>query len=186
MGTLVRTALHLVSRRPLSCFFLAVLLLGSCSVPLRQPEAGTRIITGVPFFPQDDYQCGPASLAAVLSFLGVTTTPEEIAGEIYSESARGTLNMDLALAAERRSLVAKVYRGSIDDIRQKIDAGQPLIALVDKGFSLFQANHFMVIIGYGKDHIVVNSGRRERFVIPLGEFLRSWERSGFWTLHVRR
>jgi len=32
-------------------------------------------LTEVPFFPQEDYQCGPAALATVLNVTGVTITP---------------------------------------------------------------------------------------------------------------
>ena len=36
--------------------------------------------TGVPFFPQVDYQCGPAALATVLGYSGVKVTPEQLSG----------------------------------------------------------------------------------------------------------
>ena len=36
----------------------------------------------VPFYPQTQYQCGPASLATVLNYWGRHVTPEQIAQEI--------------------------------------------------------------------------------------------------------
>src|SRR5437868_2835012 len=35
-------------------------------------------LTQVPFFPQDEYQCGPAALATALSASGVKITPQEL------------------------------------------------------------------------------------------------------------
>ncbi|HLB02506.1 MAG TPA: C39 family peptidase, partial [Nitrospiria bacterium] len=39
-------------------------------------------VEGVPFYPQKEYQCGPASLAAVLNYFGQAVSPEEIAEAI--------------------------------------------------------------------------------------------------------
>src|SRR5262249_33165121 len=40
-------------------------------------------LTEVPFFPQSDYQCGPAALATVMVAAGVKVTPEELVPEVY-------------------------------------------------------------------------------------------------------
>jgi predicted double-glycine peptidase len=147
------------------------------------PEA-FRIIQNVPFYPQEAYQCGPASLAGVLNHWNVSVSPEEIASEIYSKSAKGTLNIDMALYVEKRGLKARQYRGSFEDIKTKIDSGYPLIVLVDEGFLVYQKNHFMVVIGYGGDGILANSGREQCKFIPVKDFLRAWERTKSWTLLI--
>ena len=151
-----------------------------------QRAGDLRIIEKVPFFPQEDYQCGPASLASVLNYWGVSSAPEEVARSIYSQSAKGTLNMDMVIYAQSRGLEASHYRGAWDDLRKKIDSGFPLIVLVDYGFSVFQSNHFMVIIGYNEDSVVAHSGRHEKKVIPREDFLKSWEKTNYWTLFIRK
>lgn len=177
-----------VYKRYTEIVFVLVMLCGCASVA-GVPDLGggssLRIIENVPFFPQEDYQCGPASLASVLNYTGVSVTPDEIGKAIYSESARGTLNIDMLIYARTRGIEASHYRGAWDDLRRKIDSGFPLIVLVDQGFSLFQANHFMVIIGYGDDSVVAHSGKHEREVIPREDFLKSWEKAGFWTLLIQ-
>src|SRR5437868_6842253 len=45
----------------------------------------------VPFFPQDEYQCGPAALATVLNTFGVKVTPEELVPEVYLPARKGSL-----------------------------------------------------------------------------------------------
>ena len=148
--------------------------------------SGVRSIDNVPFFPQEDYQCGPAALASVLNYWGVAVAPQEVARAIYSESARGTLNIDMVLYAQSRGLEAFQYSGGWDDLRKRIDAGYPLIVLVDYGFSVVQVNHFMVVIGYNEGNVVANSGRNERKVIPYHDFMKAWEKTKFWTLLVNR
>lgn len=144
----------------------------------------THVIPNVPFLPQEEFQCGPASLATVLNYWNINASPEEIASEIYSKSARGTLNIDMVLYAERKGLKARQYRGSLEDIKNKIDSGYPLILLVDEGFLIYQRDHYMVVIGYGEDGIVANSGREQHKLISFKDFLRSWERTKFWTLLI--
>ncbi|MGQ9645914.1 MAG: C39 family peptidase [Thermodesulfobacteriota bacterium] len=168
-------------------FWLVLAGFVSC-VGVSPPPNGlvSRIIPNVPFYPQEEFRCGPASLAEILNYWNVNISPEEIASEIYSQSARGTLNIDMVLYAEKRGLRAKQYRGSLEDIRDRIDSGYPLIVLVDEGFLLYQRNHFMVVIGYGKGGIIAHSGREPSKFIPFGDFLRSWKRTGFWTLLITR
>jgi hypothetical protein len=143
-----------------------------------------RVIEDIPFYPQEVYQCGPASLAGVLNHWSINVSPEEIASDIYSKSAKGTLTIDMVLYVEKRGLKARQYRGSLEDVKSKIDAGYPLIVLVDEGFLVYQKNHFMVVIGYGAEGILANSGREKHKFIPVKNFFRSWERTRFWTLLI--
>jgi ABC-type bacteriocin/lantibiotic exporter with double-glycine peptidase domain len=146
---------------------------------------GSQLIEDVPFFRQKKYQCGPASLAGVLSFWGVMLSPADVSKEIFSPSARGTLDQDMVFYAESKGLKATRYRGSLEDLTDKVDSGCPLIVLVDRGYLVYQQNHFMVVVGYKPNGIIAHSGTDPRKLIPLRSFLRSWEKTGFWTLFVR-
>jgi predicted double-glycine peptidase len=167
---------------------ILVLLCFGCvtvgGMPEAQKQGNLHLIQNVPFFPQEDYQCGPASLASVMNYRGVFVSPDDVAKSIYSRSAKGTLGIDLALYAHSRGLEASQYKGEMDDLRAKIDSDQPLIVLVDYGFSVFQANHFMVVIGYSEGGVVVNSGRQEKKFVPLDDFMKTWKKTGYWTLLI--
>jgi ABC-type bacteriocin/lantibiotic exporter with double-glycine peptidase domain len=144
-----------------------------------------RIIEGIPFYAQEANQCGPASLAGVMNFWKVGVSPSDIAKEIYSASARGTLNIDMVLYPQGKGLVAEQYSGGMDDLRKKIDEGFPLIVLVDKGLSVLEAAHFMVIVGYWERGVVVNSGREGGEFISEKDFLETWRKMHYWTLLIR-
>ncbi|RJQ14178.1 MAG: peptidase C39 family protein [Nitrospiraceae bacterium] len=156
----------------------------SCSGAAEIRGGGVEIIRDVPFYPQEAYQCGPSSLAGVMNYLGADATPEEIAEEIYSKSAGGTLDMDMVLYAEKKGLRASLYEGSFEDIRDKVMSQQPLIVMVDYGFWVYQQNHFMVVTGFDKNGVIVNSGREQHKFLPINNFLRSWERTKFRTLLI--
>ncbi len=124
-------------------------------------------------------------MAGVLNFWGIRVTPEEIATDIYSPSARGTLNLDMILYPEKKGMKATHYKGSIDDIRNKIDLGYPVIVLVDLGLLIYQQNHFMVVVGYDENGVVANSGKDRLKPILLKNFIKTWEKTNFWTLWIK-
>jgi len=168
-------------------FFLSLILLflSFCAgIPHVEKSKVGQIIENVPFYPQEMYHCGPASLAGILNFWGVTVLPEEIAAEIYSRSAKGTLNMDMILYAERMGLKATHYEGSFKDLKKKIDEGCPLIVMVDYGFWIYQQYHFMVVLGYYENGVVVNSGKDQQKFISRSDFLKSWKRTRYWSLLI--
>ena len=166
--------------------FKFLLLAFLCSCTTTQEISQSHIIENIPFYPQTSYQCGPASLAGVLNYWGVKVTTDKIAGEIYSSSARGTLDIDMVLYAQRKGLLSTQYEGNIEDVRKHIDSRHPLIVLVGYGFSLIQKNHFMVIIGYNDHGVIVNSGKDNNKFIPEKDFQKSWERTKFWTLLITK
>jgi ABC-type bacteriocin/lantibiotic exporter with double-glycine peptidase domain len=146
-----------------------------------EPE---RLVAGVPFFPQEMYQCGPASLAAVLNYWKVAATPEEIARAIYSPNARGTLDLELVFYAEKKGLKASQYSGNAGDLKKSIENGIPLIVLVDEGFLAYQKHHFMVAVGYNAAGIFAHSGAERQRFYAWAAFLRTWEKTKNWTLRL--
>ena len=165
---------------------VAVLLI-SCATGREISKSGeSHIIPGVPFYPQEAYQCGPASLAGVLNFWGIEVDPGEISKEIFSRAARGTLNIDMVLYAERRGLYALQYTGNMEDLRKNINAGYPVIVLVVYGFSLYEVDHFMVVTGYYDNGVIVNSGRERNKFVDEGDFLKIWGKANYWTLVIKK
>lgn len=158
-----------------------------CSAAPLVPRSEPVIIGKVPFYPQEEFECGPASLAGVLNFwsMGVAS-PQQIAKDIFSGSARGTLTMDMELYAQKLGFDALRYSGNWQDLSAKIKAGYPLVVLVDYGFSVFQVNHFMMLVGFSDEGVVANSGLTERQFIDKNTFLRSWKKTDYWTLWIKK
>lgn len=144
------------------------------------------IITNVPFYPSEDNQCGPTSLAMVLNFLGIEISPSEISKEIYSKGAGGTSDFDMIRYVKKLGLKGDQYKGSVADLKSKISEGNPLIVMTDEGFWFYRKYHFMVVIGFSEDGIIVNSGKKEKEYIKLETFLKKWEKTNFWTFFIYR
>lgn len=179
----IRRITRVLGRLYISIPFLFFLV--SCAgVPDVRDSSSSRLIENVPFHPQESYQCGPASLAGVLNYWHVEVSPENIAEGIYSESAGGTLDFDMVLYARQQGLEVSQYKGDFADIKRNIDWGYPVIVLVDYGFWIYQQYHYMVVVGYNENGIVVNSGRERLKFISLTDFLKSWEKTEFWTMLI--
>jgi len=174
--------------RPRHLIWICLLAL-SCATSQHAP-GGSIILKGVPYYSQEAYQCGPASLASVLNYWyegrGVSDriTPEAIGSEIYSPTARGVLGLDLERYARKRGFTVRQLTGTFEALTSHIDAGTPPIILVDYGFGPFQQGHFMVVTGYASGGIVVNSGARRDAFVAREELERIWKKTGFWTLVV--
>jgi ABC-type bacteriocin/lantibiotic exporter with double-glycine peptidase domain len=156
---------------------------GSKELSIIRPSQ-TVIIEEVPFFPQLDYQCGPASLAGVLSYYGDHVGPDEIAEAIYRENIRGTVSLDMVLYVRNRGFASKWYKGSTDDIIRAVDRGNPVIVMIDLGFSLARAYHYMVITGYSFKGVIANTGTSPQKLISWEKFMSQWDKTHNWTLLI--
>jgi ABC-type bacteriocin/lantibiotic exporter with double-glycine peptidase domain len=144
------------------------------------------LVANVPFHPQEYHQCGPASLAGVLNFLGDPATPEEIASAVFRPDLRGSVSLDLALFPRSRGLATRFYRGAPADLLAAVDAGLPLVLMLDQGFAGVRVYHFAVLIGYRPEGVILNSGRSQGLLTPWASFLAQWAGAGNWTLEVSR
>jgi ABC-type bacteriocin/lantibiotic exporter with double-glycine peptidase domain len=151
------------------------------------PGANEWYISGVPFYPQLAYQCGPASLAAVLNYWGDQVTPDEIARAIYSPRLKGTLSLDMWQYARAQQFQADMRRGSLEDLKAHVHANIPVIAFLNLGYEWLPGGHFVVVVGLDPDKgfVITYSGKEQDSRISYDRFLKAWQKTNFWTLVVR-
>ncbi len=159
-------------------------LLAGCSATIERGR-GTDVLLDVPFYPYEGGLCGASALASVLSYWGQVTTIEDVAAEVYNPRLKGTLSIDLLLYAERHGLEARLYRGGLRDLKERLDEGIPLIVMVDYGIAGLQKNHFLVVTGYSEEGVLVHTDTRRNHFIPYERFLRIWRRTGYWSLLIK-
>lgn len=166
------------------CFLWLVIGVG-CS-PLEPEIRGrpTHLIQGVPFYPENRYWCGPASLAGVMNYWREAPGPDRVAAKTYSESAGGTLMADLAWYARQHGFEVEVKSGSLEELERLIHQNVPPIVFVRRRGLLGEYNHFMVVLGYTSRGYIVNSGRSEHHFVDRDTFLRLWEGNDRYYLRV--
>jgi tetratricopeptide (TPR) repeat protein len=169
---------------------LCLLLAGCAGKAARWPQPTpdlppSRIIDDVPFFAQEEYQCGPAALAMALNWSGLDVTPAELTEMVYTASRRGSLQSAMIAAARRMGRLAYEIRGP-DALLREVAAGRPVIVLKNLGLAWAPMWHYAVVIGYDMraDTVILHSGvsafRSTRW--PL--FLNTWSRGEYWGLLV--
>jgi hypothetical protein len=83
---------------------LALLLLPGCGVKkdiLSFEKIESLELEDTPFYPQKEYQCGPASLATLLVASGVCVDPDILVPLVYLPGRRGSLQLELMSASRR-------------------------------------------------------------------------------------
>ncbi|TFZ02374.1 hypothetical protein EZ313_13985 [Ramlibacter henchirensis] len=139
----------------------------------------------VPFFPQNEYQCGPAALATVLAHTGVPITPEPLVSQVYVPARRGSLQLEMLAAARRNGRISYVLAPRYSDLLREVAAGNPVLVLQDIG-ALSQQWHYAVVNGfdYPSGTVYLRSGTTARLEMPFTAFERTWMKSGYWAMVV--
>jgi tetratricopeptide (TPR) repeat protein len=141
-------------------------------------------LTEVPYFAQEAFQCGPASLAMSLNAAGIAATPETLKSELYLPDQHGSLQVEMLAATRRNGAIAYQLAPSLSDLLREIAAGTPVVVLQNLAFGWYPVWHYAVVIGYDIDHaeIILRSGLEPRQILPIRTFEYTWARSGYWAM----
>jgi len=142
-------------------------------------------VPGVPFYPQEELQCGPAALAMALTWSGITVKPKEISSQVYMPGLEGSLQSAMLGSARRHGRVAYPVAGA-ETLLTEIAAGHPVIVLVNLGFSWFPRWHYAVVLGYDReeDEVLMHSGQIAEEKLNSRTFMNLWRRSDYWGVLV--
>jgi tetratricopeptide (TPR) repeat protein len=159
---------------------------GSKQRYLSLPVQRSQELLETPFFPQDAYQCGPASLAMVLNSQGVEVSPQHLQALVYLPQRKGSLQAEMLAAAAHYGRLAVRTPSSMDGLLLELSSGNPVIVLQNLGFGWLPQWHYAVAIGYylEKGEIYLRSGNDRRRVYDFRVFQKSWSRSNYWAMVV--
>lgn len=144
-------------------------------------------LTGVPFFPQDEYQCGPAALATVLVHSGVAIAPEPLVREVYLPSRHGSLQAEMVATPRRHGRISYPLAPRYGDLLREVASGNPVVVLQEIGYlPLVPKWHYAVVNGfdYPSGTVWLRSGTERRQAMPFTAFERTWMKSGYWAMVV--
>jgi len=141
-------------------------------------------LEAIPFYAQDEYQCGPAALAMVLEAGGKAVAPEVLRPQVFLPDRQGSLQVEMLAATRRNGLVAVELSPRLSDLFAEIAAGNPAVVLQNLALDWAPAWHYAVAIGYDlpAQRIVLRSGTERRLEMPLATFERTWQRGGYWAM----
>lgn len=177
--------------RLLPIVLLLLALLPACAARAPAPEspvpqaAAIRLDT-VPFYPQEQYQCGPAALATVLDWSGVEITPERLAPALMIPARQGSLQIELQAQARAQGRVPFVLRGELQAVQAELAAGHPVLVLQNLAFEWRPLWHYAVVVGSdpAARTFTLRSGREREHVVAWSTFERTWARAQHWALVI--
>jgi tetratricopeptide (TPR) repeat protein len=174
-------------------FVCAVLLgLTGCATPQvsqldqRWPANLPAVVQleSVPFFPQEQYHCGPAALAMVAQTAGVPVLPDDLIEQVYLPGRQGSLQVEMLAASRRQGLLAYPLAPQLEDLLREVAGGNPVLVLQNLAFSFSPLWHYAVVIGFDRERntIMLHSGVTERLEMSLFTFERIWARGDYWSM----
>ena len=154
----------------------ALLAAPPADLPTRAERADT------PFFPQTDYECGPAALATALGAAGIDVRPEALTEQVYLPARQGSLQLEMLAAARRRGALAVRLPGTLDALLHELAAGRPVVVLQNLSLPIVPRWHYAVVVGYdlAARELLLRSGTTERQALGLTPFEHTWARGGHW------
>lgn len=138
----------------------------------------------VPYFPQDEYQCGPSSLAMALATFKPDVTPEQLVEQVYLPGRQGSLQVEMLAAARRHGLIAYQLAPRFENVLREVAAGVPVVVLQDYGIWPVSVWHYAVVVGYDypKSRVIMRSGELERVEMPFSILEYTWKDSDYWAM----
>ena len=136
----------------------------------------------VPFLIQSEELCGGAAAAMVLRYWGERGLSAEDFASLLDSRGHGIRGDVLATEVRRRGWVAQAFRGDDHTVKQHLDRGRPLIALIEDRPGRL---HYVVLLAWGEGQIVLHDPARGAFrVVAEATFLSAWAVTDSWTLLV--
>lgn len=184
----------LFNARFLSGIFIALAMSACASTPqtihfLESPpkEITKKIeLSSVQFFPQEEYQCGPAALATILSYQGVKVTSDELVNKVYLPEKKGSLQVEMVSAARSYGLLMYKLKGTIETLIREIESGNPVLVFQNLSLDIMPKWHYAVVVGYDIDKsiLILHSGINKSYKISFETFERTWQRANHWAYMV--
>lgn len=166
----------------------AIVVLGGCASYPTGLDANTSHLpvqvelAQVPFFAQQQYQCGPAALAMVLQSTGVSVAPQDLTEDVYLPGRKGSLQLELLAATRVRDRIPYLLAEHLPAALEQVAAGRPVLVMQNLGLKIVPAWHFAVLVGYDLEArtLILRSGMTQRLVIGMDRFVRTWARAQHW------
>jgi hypothetical protein len=138
--------------------------------------------SATPFYPQTDYQCGPAALATAMAAVGQTVSVSALAGEVFVPGRQGSLQIEMLAAPRRHGLIGTRLPASLPALLREVAAGHVPVVLLNLGLPIYPLWHYAAVVGYDLERgdIVLRSGTTQRLSMPLFTFEHTWVRAGQW------
>lgn len=145
----------------------------------------SKVKKEVPFIKQEQYYCGPSTLAMVMQYYDKDIQPRDISDNMYIAKVKGTFQQDMISSSRRNGMMATPIK-DFENLIAEINNDQPIIVFMNLAFDWYPLWHYAVVYGYDLDKEIVymHSGEEKNKKWDMVKFERSWKRGDYWGLAV--
>lgn len=178
-------------KRSINFLTLAVitLSLSGCIAPQTERFLTTstnteHLIENVPFYPQQEFFCGPTTIAEVLNFYGESIKPTDIAPSLFIPGRNGSLQVEMASSIRQLGYIAYQDQLNLTELISIVEKDVPVIILQNNGLSWYPRWHYAVVIGYEKasQSLIMHTGLTANRKVDMSLFERTWKRAKQWAI----
>lgn len=151
----------------------------------KRPNVPTQhLIVDVPFYAQQDFYCGPTTLAEVFNFYDIPLPPQNIGPKLFIPDLDGSLQIEMVAATRQQGLVAYAKRGNLETLLALVAEDIPVVVLQNVALSWLPMWHYALVIGYDLDsgEVIMHTGVTEQHRLNLATFERTWGRGDYWLM----
>ena len=148
------------------------------------PINKNHFIEQVPFYPQQQFFCGPTTLAEVANFHGLAQNPQAIAPATFVPGLEGSLQIEMVAATRQMGMLAYAQRGNMAQLLSLLAEDIPVIVLQNNSIAWLPQWHYAVAIGYdlAKQEVILHTGVTAEHRLNFATFERTWQRGSYWML----
>lgn len=141
-------------------------------------------IDSVPFYPQQDFYCGPTTLAEVFNFHGENLTPSNIAPSTFTPKQQGTFQVEMKVASREHGFLPYSEQATLQQIISLVSDDIPIIVFQNVALRILPQWHYAVVIGYdvSKRELILHTGVTAEHSMSFELFERTWARGDYWML----
>lgn len=169
-------------------FCVITLLTSGCSS--QQPQLSNGVATPVldlndtPHFQNQQFNCGAAALATLLTCAGVEINPEYLATQLFVPYKKGTLNHGMACCVRSNNRIPCRVHPQFEAILAELQLGHPVMVLQQNRAS-GSGTQYAVIIGVDThNNVILRTADNTREVVEYHNFCKSWNATDNWALVV--
>ena len=153
---------------------------------LRENLPTQTTVNGVPFYPQQQYHCGPAALAMLLTWSGIQRQPEQLTEYVFLPAKSGSMQADMLATARRHGRIAYPVTTGLEGLGQELAAGHPVLVLQNLGLDWLPRWHYAVATGLdlNRQTLRLHTGISRDYELNLATFLHTWHRADSWAVVI--